>query len=122
MVPLLTFASGLLAGIVGVRVLKGTAKPSGEKLQALGTRARDGLEKAQNGLRSATISGLEGIERSSAHLRDKLTPPPAAETAIETAPEASGTAAATTETAAKPKPRRRRVSKPKAPSNGGDQS
>ncbi len=85
MLPLLTFTSGLLAGIVGVRLLKsaqaskGISAASGAQWGAMGDKARYGLDKAQTGLRQATVSGLSVIEKSSASLREKLTVPPTPE-------------------------------------------
>lgn len=101
MLPLLTFASGLVAGIVGVRLLKTAKTPA--SLDGIGDKARQGLDKAQNSLRQATVSGLTSIEKSSASLREKLTAPPAepaAETAVEAAAEAPK---------AKPRPRRKKA-------------
>lgn len=67
MLPVLTFASGLIAGIVGVQMLK-KAKLADRPDPA----AR--LDKAQAGLRQAAVSGLAAVEKSSACLRAKLTP------------------------------------------------
>lgn len=78
--PLLTFASGLVAGILGVRLLKKAAPPAAAQLDGIGGKARQGLAQAQAGLRDATVSGLSAIEKSSANLRAKLAPaapPPA---------------------------------------------
>ena len=72
--PLLTFASGLIAGIVGVRLLNKAAPPASAGLGNLGGKARDGLAQAQTGLRDATVSGLSAIEKSSASLRARLAP------------------------------------------------
>ncbi|MDO8607413.1 MAG: hypothetical protein Q7R40_12825 [Phaeospirillum sp.] len=69
--PLLTFASGLVAGIVGIRLLK---KAPPLELEGIGGKARQGLTQAQASLRDATVSGLTAIETSSANLRAKLTP------------------------------------------------
>ncbi|MCG5243820.1 hypothetical protein ACIU1J_24025 [Azospirillum doebereinerae] len=66
MLPVLTFASGLIAGIVGVQLLKKT------KLADEGAAAR--LDKTRAGLRRAAVSGLAAMETSSAGLRAKLTP------------------------------------------------
>lgn len=87
MLPLLTFASGLLAGVVGVRLLKSVKTPEGVKTAtaAIGGKARHGLDQAQTGLRQATVSGLTAIERSSASLRARLTPEPAVPAAEEAA-------------------------------------
>lgn len=67
MLPVLTFASGLIAGIVGVRLLK-----KAKLADRPDTAAR--LDKAQTGLRHAAVSGLAAVEKSSACLRAKLTP------------------------------------------------
>lgn len=85
--PLLTFASGLLAGIVGVRLLNKTAPQVAAAVRAgdLGGKARQGLTQAQSGLRDATVSGLAAIEKSSASLRARLTPAQA-EAEAEAAP------------------------------------
>lgn len=72
MLPLLTFASGLVAGIIGVKLLKKVKTP--DSLGGLGDKARGGLDKAQAGLRDATVSSLSAIEKSTASLRAKLTP------------------------------------------------
>lgn len=77
MLPLLTFASGLVAGIVGLRLLKSVKAP--ENLRSTAT-AR--LETIGDKARQATVSGLTAIEKSSAGLRTKLTPV-AAEPALE---------------------------------------
>ncbi|WP_205762401.1 hypothetical protein [Magnetospirillum aberrantis] len=100
MLPLLTFASGLVAGIVGVRIAKSVKAPESLRSAAstVGDKARQGLDQAQSGLRGAAVTSLSAIEKSSASLRQKLTP---AET--ETAP-----AEATVEKAAAAKPARKR--------------
>ena len=71
MLPLLTFASGLIAGIVGVRLVKSVTAPSGPRAAATARLGTIG-DKAQTGLRQATVSGLTVIEKSSANLRAKL--------------------------------------------------
>ena len=110
MLPLLTFASGLLAGAVGVRLLK-TVKPperlrtaAGVRLESLGDKTRHGFDKAETGLRQATISGLEVVEKSSASLRAKLTPT-ASETVSESSPPETVEVPVETKAAAKPKRR-----------------
>lgn len=98
MLPVLTFAAGLIAGAVGYRALN--KSKSNVSLRAAGDAARDSLGKAQSGLRQAAVSGLSAVERSSASLRAKLetvpdetaAPAPAVEAdpaAAETAPEAA---------------------------------
>lgn len=72
MLPFLTFASGIVAGIIGVKLLKNVKAP--ESLGSIGDKARGGLDKAQAGLRDVTVSGLSALEKSSASLRTKLTP------------------------------------------------
>jgi len=66
MYPLLIFATGLVVGAAGVRLLKGTDV----SLKAKG-------DQAQDAVRGAAVSGLSAIERTSARLRAKLTPEPA---------------------------------------------
>lgn len=81
MFPLLTFATGLVAGITGVRLLKSAkldAIPT-PSVGDIGQKARDGLDRARSGLREAAVSGLSAVERTSAGLRDKLAPEPPAE-------------------------------------------
>jgi hypothetical protein len=60
MYPLLPFAAGIFTGVLVLRLLKADT-----------TKA--GLEKAQRGLRKATVSGLETIEGASARARGRLT-------------------------------------------------
>lgn len=60
MLPVLTFAAGVLAGAIGVNMLR-KAKQS------------DGL-RAAAAVRQAAVSGLSAVEKSSASLRAKLTP------------------------------------------------
>lgn len=100
MLPVLTFAAGLIVGAAGYRALK--KSKSGVDLRAAGDAARDGLGKAQSGLRQAAVSGLSAVERSSANLRVKLETVPAeaeepadegVSAAVETAPEAVAPAA-----------------------------
>jgi hypothetical protein len=80
--PLLTFASGLLAGIAGVKLLNKAAPPAAQRLETLGGKARHGLAQAQSGLRDVTVTGLEAIEKSSASLRAKLAPAETTEPAV----------------------------------------
>ena len=106
MLPLLTFASGLIAGIVGVRLVKSVTAPS-----ALAPPPRRGWERSATRPRPACVRrpfrALTVIEKSSANLRAKLTPvPPAppqavtpdepeaqvAEASEETAPPAEASA------------------------------
>lgn len=74
MYPLLIFATGLVVGAAGVRLLKG----ADGSLKAKG-------DQAQDAVRGAAVSGLSAIERTSARLRAKLTPEPA-EAAAEVPP------------------------------------
>lgn len=60
MFPFFPFVAGVLAGAVVLRLAKS------EKTQA-------GLDKAQNTLRSATVSSLEVIEQASTKARQRLT-------------------------------------------------
>ena len=86
MLPLLTFASGIVAGIVGVKLLKNAKTP--QSLHDLGDKARGGLDKAGAGLRDVTVSGLSAIEKSTAGLRARLVPAEAeTEVVAEPAPK-----------------------------------
>lgn len=96
MLPLLTFASGIVAGIVGVRLIKSSKAPqrlraagaaTAAGLGTLGEKAWHGMGQAQAGLRHAAVSGLSTIEKSSASLRAKLESGEA-EPEPEAAPEA----------------------------------
>ena len=104
MVPLLTFATGLVIGIAGVRLLRSatldaSATPSADDI---GQKARQGFDRGRSGLREAAVSGLTAVERTSAGLREKLAPEPSAQ------PPATAEAEAPAEAppAAKPKARR----------------
>lgn len=111
--PLLTFASGLLAGIVGVRLLNKTAPQVAAAVRAgdLGGKARQGLTQAQSGLRHATVSGLAAIEKSSASLRARLTP-------AQAEAEAEAEAEAAPATPAKPRRARKAPAKKAKPAAG----
>ncbi|MGE4278486.1 MAG: hypothetical protein AB7G62_02785 [Magnetospirillum sp.] len=114
MLPFLTFAGGIVAGIVGVKLLKQVKAP--ESLGSLGDKARSGLDKAGAGLREATVSGLSAIEKSSANLRTKLNPAadepaPAEPTESVAAPTATTTSLPVAKKAA---PRRKVAAKKKA--------
>lgn len=100
--PLLTFAGGLIAGIIGIRVLNKAAAPAAARLDGLGGKARQGLDQAGESLRGAAVTGLSAIEKSSAGLRAKLA-----------AVEPAGTAAS--EPAAKPAAKTARPRKAAAP-------
>lgn len=67
MLPVLMFASGLIAGAVGVSLLKKAKPPAAPNLHQLGQRTRDGL-------RDATVTSLTAIETRASSLRAKLTP------------------------------------------------
>ncbi|MCA1908904.1 MAG: hypothetical protein LDL39_11145 [Magnetospirillum sp.] len=108
MLPFLTFAGGIIAGIVGVKLLKQVKTP--ESLESLGDKARSGLDKAGAGLRDATVSGLSAIEKSTAKMRGKLSPEPQAEVP-PAAPAATTTALPVAKKAA---PRRKVAAKKKA--------
>jgi hypothetical protein len=65
MFPVFPFAAGLVAGAVAVRLLRDE-------------KAKVRLDKAQDRLREAAVSGLGTIESSMARLRDKIQAAPAA--------------------------------------------
>lgn len=110
MLPLLTFASGIVAGIVGVKLLKNAKTP--QSLHDLGDKARGGLDKAGAGLRDVTVSGLSAIEKSTAGLRARLVPAEAEAEVVAEAPKPKKrTAAKKTDAAAPAKPRRRTAKK-----------
>lgn len=120
--PLLTFASGLLLGVAGIRLLKTVKAPEGLKSAAgtLGDKARHGIDRAQTGLRDATVTGLSAIERSSANLRGRLAPAAPAEATPEPKP-AGKRSAETAPTLTKPT--RKRPAKSAAPApEGGEAS
>lgn len=83
MFPLITFFSGVIAGAVGVRLVKNamtsrdftTAVRDGA--ESVGARAQAGGGKAQTAVREATITSLLAIERTSADLRSRLAVVPA---------------------------------------------
>lgn len=85
MFPLLPFVAGLAAGIFGIRLLKDV---KGADYQSVNAAARERMARTGDGLRQAAVAGLSAIEQSSAGLRSRLTPDPAAE--IEAVP-ANGT-------------------------------
>lgn len=87
MYPLLIFATGLVVGAAGTRLLKGANGPLKAKATAATEKAQCGVEKAQEAVRDAALSGLSAIERTSARLRTKLTPEPTDEAAGEAAAE-----------------------------------
>lgn len=116
MLPLLTFATGLVAGIAGVRFLKSVKIAPGATPSAddIGKKAREGFDRARSGLRDAAVSGLAVVERASADLREKIAPDPASEPSMATAK-----ASVEPSPAVKPKARRApRKAAQKAP--GGD--
>lgn len=98
MYPLLVFATGLLAGAAGVRLLKGVKGP----LKATG-------QQATGAVRGAAVSGLSAIERTSACLRTKLEPEAAAAAPETTEPDTAVTDTAVSDTpvtdTAEPAPR-----------------
>ncbi|AWJ92917.1 hypothetical protein Sp245p_24080 (plasmid) [Azospirillum baldaniorum] len=80
MLPLLTFASGVIAGAIGVRMVKNAkakADPKIADLKSVDVRAaaREGAGKAQTAVREAAVTGLLAIERTSAGLRSRLATP-----------------------------------------------
>lgn len=107
MFPLLPFAAGLAAGILGVQMLKNV------KTGTLNTSAREQLGRAKSGLRNATVSSLEAIEHSTANLRAKLTPEPAPAAEPEPAAEPAAEAAAAPAKARAPRKTTRRKAAPK---------
>lgn len=116
MLPLLTFASGIVAGIVGVKLLKNAKTP--QSLHDLGDKARGGLDKAGTSLRDVTVSGLSAIEKSTAGLRARLIPAEAEAEVVaeaEPAPKPKKRAAAKKAEAATPAKPRRRAAKQAAP-------
>lgn len=135
MFPLLTFASGLVAGVLGVRLLKAAKNPvrGGDSSADFATapladsplaeRTRQGFSKARDDLRRTTVSGLESLEKSSAALRDKLTSPDI--TVLESAEDAAAPDIGTPEDSPKkPATRRRRPKKPTSdtpPASGPDE-
>ncbi|UKJ76671.1 hypothetical protein [Azospirillum brasilense] len=91
MLPLLTFASGVIAGAIGVRMVKNAkANPKIADLKSVDVKAaaREGAGKAQTAVREAAVTGLLAIERTSAGLRSRLATPvdAAAEEPVEEAP------------------------------------
>ncbi|WP_149651061.1 hypothetical protein [Azospirillum argentinense] len=98
MLPLLTFASGVIAGAIGVRMVKNAkakADPAIADIKAADLKsvdvkaaAREGAGKAQTAVREAAVTGLLAIERTSAGLRSRLAMP------VEEAPVAAATAEA----------------------------
>lgn len=85
MLPLLTFAAGVLAGASVVRMLRSEKaragfEAAGSRLREAATasrgKAQSGLDAAESQLRDAAIAGLAAVERSSAKLRGKLDPKP----------------------------------------------
>ena len=95
MLPLLTFASGVIAGAIGVRMVKNAkakADPTIADLRATNLKAtdvkaaaREGAGKAQTAVREAAVTGLLAIERTSAGLRSRLATP-VEEAPVEAAP------------------------------------
>lgn len=71
MLPLFTFASGIMAGVVGVHLLKKAKAPAA--IKSMAGKARSGLDRAGEELREATLSGLNVVDKSSATLRARLT-------------------------------------------------
>lgn len=67
MLPLIPLISGIVIGAVGVRLLK-----NNQSAESLCASTRAGLEKAESGLRRATISSLEAIKKTSESLQNKL--------------------------------------------------
>lgn len=112
--PLLTFSTGLLAGVVAVRWLKnGKAKANAiaaqERLRGATASGREkaagSLEAAQQKLRDAAIASLSAVETSSARLRTRLTP------AAEAAPASDAASAPAKKAPARRTPRKAAVAK-----------
>ncbi|HYG85241.1 MAG TPA: hypothetical protein VD978_03200 [Azospirillum sp.] len=138
MYPLLTFASGLIAGAVGLRLLKSVQAPKDLKAATLsgigtvGAKAQSGVDLAQTAVREAAVSGLSAIEKTSAHLRSKLTTAPEEPPSEHTPPAikkvktprtrraAVKTAAGETTPAVRTSPRRSRKAKAAASAGGDD--
>ncbi|MDQ2106463.1 hypothetical protein [Azospirillum isscasi] len=89
MLPLLTFASGVIAGAIGVRLVKNAkakadlkaidvAATVREGAEGVGAKVQAGAGKAQTAVREAAVSGLLAIERTTAGLRSRLATPVAA--------------------------------------------
>lgn len=78
MFPLFPFATGLLVGVLGVRLAKSATRDGGSAPGEVGSRTRSGFDRACDGLRDAAVSSLAAVEKSSAGLREKLTPRPEA--------------------------------------------
>lgn len=75
MFPLFPFAAGLAAGVFGIRLLKGAKAVDYRDVNAA---ARQRFDRARDNVRQAAVAGLSAVEQSSATLRAKLTPEPAA--------------------------------------------
>ncbi|WP_029007249.1 hypothetical protein [Azospirillum halopraeferens] len=123
MIPLLMFASGVVVGAAALRLLKSATVP--EEWRGAGTTARTGVDRAQAAVREATLSGLSAVERTSAGLRARLTPEPAAPADAEAVPEAAPAPEARTATPDEPpaapvRRRRPRKAAPPTPADGGD--
>jgi len=73
--PVLLFATGLVTGIVGVRLARKASATT--TAHDLGDKTRKGVGQARDGLRRATVDGLSAVERASASLRGKLEEKPA---------------------------------------------
>ncbi|NYZ13657.1 hypothetical protein HL658_13975 [Azospirillum sp. RWY-5-1] len=101
MFPLITFFTGVIAGAVGVRLVK-NAVVSRDRTAAVrdgvagvGATVQAGAGKAQTAVREATITSLLAIERTSADLRSRLIVAPADTPADPAqAPAEDGTVAA----------------------------
>lgn len=112
MLPLLTFAAGLVTGAAGIRLLKSVKtkeslrEATASGVEAVTTTARDQLGRVETGLRKATVSSLTAIERSSANLRAKLEAEPAPTGEPEAVPQEAAAAPV------KPKARSRAKAKP----------
>jgi hypothetical protein len=114
MFPVFPFAAGLVAGAVAVHLLRGE-------------KAKGRLDKAQDRLREAAVSGLGTIELSMARLRDKIQAAPAADSSNSPDPSGSpaasvddgGASAASAGAKRAVQPAARRGRRTKAPSGDG---
>lgn len=70
MLPLLPFVAGIATGALALKLWR--ADKSKFKLDKAQEKIRAAGDSAQKKLRSATVSGLEAIEHSSAAMRERL--------------------------------------------------
>jgi hypothetical protein len=77
MLPWLPFAAGMVTGAVAIKLLRTDS-------------TRVGLDKAQEKLRNATVSGLAAIEGGSAAFRERLAATPTSVAAVSAPAEPKG--------------------------------